>query len=91
MKPIYTTMRLIFSISTVFLLLCAAACAQAPTIPNKDLQIATAVMAAGEEDRAREGPAPGQPDQEGEAPEAEQRGVEINILMNGDRTVAAVT
>lgn len=52
MKPIYITMRLIISISTVFLLLCAAACAQAPTIPNKDLQIATAVMAAGEADRA---------------------------------------
>ena len=52
MKPIYTTMRLIISISTVFILLYAAACAQAPTIPNKDIQIATAVMAAGEADRA---------------------------------------
>lgn len=45
-------MRLILSISTAFLLLCAAACAQAPTIPNKDLQIATAVMALQEGDRA---------------------------------------
>ncbi|MEM6804896.1 MAG: hypothetical protein AAF696_26090 [Bacteroidota bacterium] len=45
-------MRLILSISTVFLFLCVAACAQAPTIPNKDLQIATAVMALQEGDRA---------------------------------------
>lgn len=45
-------MRLILPIISIFLLMYISACAQSPSIPNKDLQIATAVMAALEEDRA---------------------------------------
>lgn len=45
-------MRLILPITSFFLFVYIGACAQAPTIPNKDLQIATAVMAALEADRA---------------------------------------
>lgn len=44
-------MRPTLPIISIFLLLSITACAQAPTIPNKDLQIATALMAAPAPDR----------------------------------------